>query len=206
MSVVNKVAVASIVALLVLAGTAASETGTVTGTEDTPRYTATGDLQVPERYREWIFLSSGLDMSYRPAAPAEGHSTFDNVFVNPASYRAFLQSGTWPDKTLFMLEVRAAAGATSINKSGQTQSQILGRELHVKDARLDGGWGFFTVADSGLGKPIKRPAACYACHEAHAAVDTTFVQFYPTLLPVAKAKGTLSSAYLKDEEATAAAK
>jgi hypothetical protein len=37
-------------------------------------------------------------------------------------------------------------------------------------------------------------------------VDTTFVQFYPTLLPVAKAKGTLSSAYLKDEEATAAAK
>ena len=62
------------------------------------------------------------------------------------------------------------------------------------------------VADSGIGKPIKRPAECYTCHEAHAAVDTTFVQFYPTLLPVAKAKGTLSSAYLQDEKATAAAK
>jgi hypothetical protein len=29
-------------------------------------------------------------------------------------------------------------------------------------------------------------------------VDTTFVQFYPTLLPIAKAKGTLSAAYQKE--------
>jgi hypothetical protein len=30
-------------------------------------------------------------------------------------------------------------------------------------------------------------------------VDTTFVQFYPTLLPIAKAKRTLSASYLKEE-------
>ena len=205
MLVANKFAITSIVSLLVLAGAAASENGTVAGAaEDTPRYTAAGELQVPARFREWVFLSSGLDMSYNPIAAAAGHSTFENVFVNPAAYRSFLQSGTWPDKTMFMLEVRAAAGATSINKNGQTQSeQVLGRELHVKDARLDGGWGFFAAADSGMGIPIKRPADCYACHEAHAAVDTTFVQFYPTLLPVAKAKGTLSPAYLADEKAAA---
>jgi aspartate oxidase len=29
-------------------------------------------------------------------------------------------------------------------------------------------------------------------------VDTTFVQFYPTLLPVAKEKGTLSAEYVKE--------
>jgi hypothetical protein len=208
MLAVSKISIASIVALLVLAGAAASQNGTVAGAEDdTPRYTATGDLQVPGRYREWVFLSSGVDMSYRPAATAAGHSTFDNVFVNPGSYRSFLQSGTWPDKTMFMLEVRAAAGASSINKNGRTQSEhILARELHVKDARLDGGWGFFAVTDSGLANPIKRPAECYACHEAHAAVDTTFVQFYPTLLPVAKARGTLSPAYLRDEKAAPAAR
>jgi hypothetical protein len=30
-------------------------------------------------------------------------------------------------------------------------------------------------------------------------VDTTFVQFYPTLLPIATSKGTLSAAYLKEK-------
>jgi hypothetical protein len=29
-------------------------------------------------------------------------------------------------------------------------------------------------------------------------VDTTFVQFYPTLLPIAKNKGTISAMYEKD--------
>jgi hypothetical protein len=208
MLAINKVAITSIVSLLVLAGAAASENGTVTAVEDdTPHYTTAGDLQVPTRFREWVFLSSGVDMNYKPLAAAAGHSTFENVFVNPGSYRSFLQSGTWPDKTTFMLEVRAAAGATSINKNGQTQSeQVLARELHVKDARLDGGWGFFAVADSGMAKPIKRPAECYQCHEAHAAVDTTFVQFYPTLLPIAKANGTLSPAYQRDEQIVRATK
>lgn len=41
--------------------------------------------------------------------------------------------------------------------------------------------------------PVK--AHCYSCHASHAAVDTTFVQFYPTLLPLAKEKGTFSPSY-----------
>jgi hypothetical protein len=47
---------------------------------------------------------------------------------------------------------------------------------------------------------IPLAADCYSCHAAHAAVDTTFVQFYPTLLPIATRKGTLSTAYRKDVE------
>jgi len=47
-------------------------------------------------------------------------------------------------------------------------------------------------------KRIERPASCYTCHEQHAAVDTTFVQFYPTLLETAEKKHTLSAGYLKD--------
>ena len=39
-------------------------------------------------------------------------------------------------------------------------------------------------------------ATCYSCHPANGAVDNTFVQFYPTLLAIAKEKGTLNPAYL----------
>jgi len=73
-----------------------------------PSYTADGQLKMPERYREWVFLTSGLDMSYSPGAATAGHSMFDNVFVNPAAWRAFQQTGTWPDKTTLVLEVREA--------------------------------------------------------------------------------------------------
>jgi acyl carrier protein phosphodiesterase len=47
---------------------------------------------------------------------------------------------------------------------------------------------------------LPREASCYSCHEQHGAVATTFVQFYPTLLSVAKKKRTLSAEYLKEEE------
>jgi hypothetical protein len=72
-----------------------------------PQYTAAGELVRPKDYREWVFLSSGLGMTYGPAASADAqNSKFDNVFVNPSSYRAFVNTGKWPDKTLFILEIR----------------------------------------------------------------------------------------------------
>ena len=164
-------------------------------------YGKDGSLVAPRNYREWIFLSSGVDMVYGPkAAGAAGHSVFDNVFVDPASYRSFLADGMWPDKTVMVLEVRGAETNPSINKGGHSQgTDVMGTEIHLKDAsRFPGGWAFFDVNNAGVGALIPKPATCYACHEEHAAVDTTFVQFYPTLLPLAKQQGTLSAAYLKE--------
>ena len=49
-------------------------------------------------------------MSYAPRpAGMQDHSMFDNVFVNPSAYKAFLETGTWPDQTILVLEVRARA-------------------------------------------------------------------------------------------------
>ena len=163
-------------------------------------YTDDGKLRRPDGYREWVYLSSGLDMNYRERPTGMNHSMFDNVFVEPSAYRAFQETGTWPDKTILVMEVRGASNKGSINKSGQFQTAaLMGMEAHVKDsARFPGGWAFFAFDDADSAAPLPQEAACYACHREHGAVDTTFVQFYPTLLPLAKSKGTLSAEYVKE--------
>jgi hypothetical protein len=181
--------------------------GTESAQAQQPVYGTDGSLTLPANYREWIFLSSGIDMVYGPkAAMSQGHSMFDNVFVNPEAYRSFLAKGTWPDKTVFILEVRGADTNPSINHGGHSQGEVMGIEAHVKDtSRFPGGWAFFDI-NGQKGTLIPQTAACYSCHRDHGAVDTTFVQFYPTLLPVAKSKGTLSAAFLKEFGSTAPAK
>lgn len=179
---------------------------TTVDASDGPVYHSDGKLKFPERYREWIYLSSGIDMSYS-ASTNSSHSMFDNVFVNPSAYQSFLRTGTWPDKTMLVLELRGAESNTSINKRGHTQSvDVMGFEVHVKDKSIPGNWGFYDFEDKIKGTLFPRTADCYSCHEQHGAVDTTFVQFYPTLLAVAKAKGTLSPEYLKEVAVPAASK
>jgi hypothetical protein len=167
-----------------------------------PEYTSDGKLKFPANYREWVYLSSGIDMSYGPGA-AMGHSMFDNVFVNPEAYKYFVANGTWPDKTILVLEVRKAETKSAINKAGKYQSaELMGREVHIKDeSRFPCKWAFFGFGSDAPSKMIPTDQDCYSCHAQRTAVDTTFVQFYPTLLEIAKKKGTLSPAYVKEEAA-----
>jgi hypothetical protein len=168
-------------------------------------YTADAQLKLPTHYREWVYLTTGFDMSYNPSAQMPDHHMFDNVFVNSEAYKVFAETGTWPDKTMLVLEVRGAVGKGSINQRGNYQGgDTMGIEVHVKDeSRFPGKWAFFGFGDEKTAKMIPTTADCYTCHASHAAVDTTFVQFYPTLLPIAKSKATLSPAYLKEAETPA---
>jgi hypothetical protein len=170
-----------------------------------PEYTGDAQLRFPEHYRDWVYLTTGFDMSYNPAMRM-GHDMFDNVFVNPEAYKAFVETGTWPDKTILVLEARGAQSKGSINQQGSYQgTEVMAVEVHVKDeAHFPGKWAFFGFDDGKTAKMIPASADCYTCHAAHAAVDTTFVQFYPTLLPIAKSKGTLSASYVKENSAPAA--
>jgi hypothetical protein len=165
-----------------------------------PEFTNDGQMKLPEHYREWVYLTTGFDMSYSPAMQMGDHHMFDNVFVNPEAYKAFVDTGTWPDKTILVLEGRGAKGKGSINQKGNYQgTDVMGLEVHVKDeARFPGKWAFFPFDGGKTAKMIPTTADCYSCHAEHAAVDTTFVQFYPTLLPIAENKRTLSPSYLKE--------
>jgi hypothetical protein len=159
-----------------------------------PRYTAAGELIRPSDFREWMFVTSGLGMTYNQPTGAARTPNFTNVYVNPSSHRAFMKTGQWPDKTMFILEVRASSSEGSINKGGHFQSNLVVMEASVKDeARFPGKWAYFDFGRDM--KPqvaaLPRTERCYACHTDNGAVDNTFVQFYPTLLEVATKLGTV---------------
>jgi hypothetical protein len=174
---------------------------------DGATFTAAGAVVRPADYREWVYLSSGLGMSYAPenrAATASGRPPlFDSVFVNRQSHRAFLQSGRWPEGTMFVLELRNSERHVSIDTGGQTQGGLFGLEAAVKDSTRfasTGGWAYFglgggrnPLVESAMPNPST--ASCYGCHGEHTAVENTFVQFYPTLFEVAQRLGTVKPTY-----------
>ena len=168
---------------------------------DGPRFTSAGELIRPVDFREWVFVTSGLGMTYNTPATANPSPSFTNVYVNPSSHRAFLKTGQWPDQTIFVLEVRASASEGSINKGGSYQTGLVAIEAEVKDERrFPGKWAFFafgrTAEMKDRAEVLPATASCYACHSANGAVDNTFVQFYPTLMEVARRMGTIRPTFV----------
>ena len=153
------------------------------------KYTSDGGVAVPD-YSKWVFLGSGLGMTYSEQRGA--NPPFTNVFAEPAAYDEYMKNGLWPDRTILVAERRASATNLSINKSGFVQTgPVLGAaEIEIKD-QSKGGWLFYDVPKGeSIAKPLPKTMACYSCHAEHAAVDNTFIQFYPALIDAAKRKGT----------------
>lgn len=168
-----------------------------------PRYNDSGELIRPQNYREWIWLTSGLAMTYGPAA-ATGTSVqlFDNVFVQPDAWRSFQKTGLWPDGTMFVLEIRYSQSHGSINRGGHFQTDVSAVEMAVKDTSRspEDKWDYYDFHTLGgvpaaSAKALPKSAGCFACHSTNGAVENTFTQFYPTALEIAQAKGTVKSSF-----------
>jgi hypothetical protein len=168
---------------------------------DGPRYVNGTSLVRPLDYREWPFIGSGLGLTYETDSGSPGRApTFSNTFVNPSSYRSFMQTGRWPDATIFVLEFRQALTDAAPNTGGRFQGELLSLEAEVKDSRFSDGWAFFnfgrgTLTDDAAPLAGETVARCVECHTKHTAVERTFVQFYPTLLEVARQKGTVKPGF-----------
>jgi Cytochrome P460 len=157
------------------------------------QYDEKGQLIRPADYREWIFLSAGYGMNYSPAPG--GHEMFTNVFVQRWAYSEFVNSGKWPEQSMFVIDERDAASRSSINQKGHYQTDLMGLAVEVKDsARNPDKWAYYIFSADGKTGEAIRGNVCWSCHDAHAAVEHTFVQFYPTLKEVAKKFGTYNEA------------
>jgi len=154
-----------------------------------PQYDAKGQLLRPDDYRDWMFLSAGYGMNYSPEPGS--HEMFTNVFVQRWAYQEFLASGKWPEQSMFVIDERGAESKGSINKTGHFQTDLMGLAVEVKDSsRFPEKWAYFGFsADGKASEAMPKGNGCWSCHEEHATVEHTFVQFYPTLKPVAKKFG-----------------
>jgi hypothetical protein len=165
-----------------------------------PQFTPGGKLVRPAGYRKWVFVSSGYGMSYSQSP--NGVQMFTNVFVSPVAYDYFVANGKWPDKTMFVLEEYASTSRGSINRHGSYQTEFAGLDVEVKDeSRFADKWAYFnfdtSAKEAGAIPPSKND--CWKCHEQNAAVEHSFVQFYPELLKIARAKNTIKPGMRLDE-------
>jgi len=165
-----------------------------------PQYDEKGNLLRPTDYRDWEFLSAGYGMNYSPSPGS--HEMFTNVFVQRWAYQEFLNSGKWPERTAFVIDERDAESKGSINKTGHFQTDLMGLAVEVKDSSRPEKWSYYGYsADGKTAEAMPKGNACFACHDAHAAVEHTFVQFYPTLKPVAKKFGVYDESREKVQDA-----
>lgn len=169
-----------------------------------PQYTSNGNLARPKDFHTWVFVGSNLGLGYdkevaantvREAARAQ-LGEYHNIYLKPDDYAAYVRTGTFPDKTVLVMDVYRAQqrDAKGVVTAGSYNGQSLGIEVAVKNANRPDhkttDWAYYDFADrSGGGnfpadKAAEEDGDCYACHKAHAGFDNVWVQFYPVIRDV----------------------
>ncbi|HEY7405558.1 MAG TPA: cytochrome P460 family protein [Candidatus Angelobacter sp.] len=186
------------------------------GLSQQPKTQAGPQLSFPSDYRQWVYLSSGLDMRYvgepnLPCKDKEGKDSpcpkmFENVFVRREAYDGFVKNKIWPVGTVFILERRCAVQKASIDTAGSTQGKtFLIAASQKTEPGEHTGWNYYLFGtdapltcngpDPNFSGQHKDPVSnsdnnlkmCWQCHRDNALRDNTFIQFYPTLKPLVAA-------------------
>ncbi len=162
-------------------------------------FNAAGELVRPEGYREWIYVGTPLTPNELnpPEAP---FPEFHAVYIHPDDFAHWKETGTFRDGTILVKELVSVGSKQAVSGNGYFMGEFVGLEATVKDAERfadePGNWAYFSfghaypLADVTAALPAE---ACNACHDASAADDWVFTQYYP-VLAAAKGGGAMSSA------------
>jgi len=170
------------IALLVLLSASVCAGETMPG----PQYSADGNLIRPNGYREWMFIGSNLNMGYREGGPEPKVPVFHNIYMQREAYKQYVHTGTFPEKTMVIMEQVRGGTNASINRKGTFEDEFIGIEVALKDGSKSADkWSYFKFFNSD-GKILDRAKAfpkeaCWNCHNEHGATDNVFTQFYPVL-------------------------
>jgi len=148
-----------------------------------------GELQRPTGYREWVYVGTPVtpnDMNNGKAAFPEHH----NVYIDPMSWQYWKESGKFRDGTILIKELVSNGSKAAVSGAGYFQGEFIGLEATIKSKKYSpnqpGNWAYYsfsgknhkTLANSAKAFPTK---SCNSCHQASAADDFVFTQYYPVL-------------------------
>lgn len=123
-----------------------------------------------------------------------GQPQFHNIYINPEAYASFLAYREFPERTILVMEVFAAADKEpkGVLASGFFNGERVGLEVAVKNSHRPDGfttpWAYYIFMDpADQSKKVLASAKaqaddqCETCHRQHASKDNVWVQFYPIL-------------------------
>jgi hypothetical protein len=148
-----------------------------------------GELQRPTGYREWIYVGTPVtpnELNNGKAAFPEFH----NVYIDPESWSHWKVTGEFREGTILIKEHVAVGSKAAVSGNGYFQGDFVGLEATIKSAahfpNEPGNWAYYsfstpegeTVTTTATAMPT---ASCNSCHDASAADDFVFTQYYPVL-------------------------
>jgi Cytochrome P460 len=150
-------------------------------------FDTSGRLEFPAAYRDWVYVGTSVGLGYGENGRSESSGErFQNVFIDPAAYAVYMDTGEFPDGTMMVLEIASGETKNEPGLHGTYEKEILGIEASVKDpGRFKGGWAYFRFTDrSGTTLQVAEAfpdEECWTCHDDRAETDHVFTQFYPVL-------------------------
>ncbi|MDH3580922.1 MAG: cytochrome P460 family protein [Hyphomicrobiales bacterium] len=164
-----------------------------------PQHNAKGELLLPKNHswREWPYVGSMVT----PNALNGGEAPFPEhhvTYIDPESWQHYKKTGQFREGTVIAKELTRVRAPDGANKDGSTDEvsgtgyfmgEYSGFEITIKSKKLypkePGNWGYYSFGhhpEPYNATAKKQPTeACAACHQASAAEDMVFTQFYPVL-------------------------
>jgi hypothetical protein len=156
----------------------------------------------PTGFETWVFVGSNLGLDYKHDLPVttaleNAHAekqVFHNIYINPEAYAHFVATREFPEPTIVVMEIFAAADKEpkGVLSQGVFNGERIGLQIAVNNSQRPGPhvkpWGYYIPLDLNDPSHVLHTSsrafpdrACESCHAEHASKDNVWVQFYPTL-------------------------
>ena len=162
-----------------------------------PVWSPEGHLIQPKDFREMVFIGAPLT----PHGLNDGKSNFPefhNVYVQPAAFKAYRETGKWPEGTMMIKELQLVddpkgdfPDGSRVLPSGRGYfpGAVNGLDVSVKDSKRfadTNNWGYFNFNHApppylaeAAGKPVGERTGC---HIANAHEDKVYGKRHESIL------------------------